>query len=101
MHRSDPVERAAKIAFEVVRILDPDREAHEAFADPERRALLRAELEERHQRRLLDETLDAAQTRRELGDRDPVDEPRACLESAAQLERHHAAAPREVALRQL
>ena len=88
---SDRVERALEIALEVRDVLDADRQPHEVVADAELRPLIRRNRGVRHDRRMLDQALDAAQA---LGEREEL----AALEEALRpgevgrkVERDHAA----------
>ena len=86
LHRTDRVDSACRLALaqrllqildQIVRILDPDRQANQRIVDAERLALLGRNRGMRHQARMIDQALDAAEA---FGDRE---NPQALQEAAS------------------
>ena len=60
VNRSNAIERSEKIPNEIVGFLDPDREPYQSGIDPDLVQLFVRELEEAHDRRLIDQALHTA-----------------------------------------
>ena len=84
-------EGSGEIGDQIVGVLDADRVADQVVLDPDLQPLLGGELVEAHQRRLLDQALDAAERRRDLRNAAAVDDPGSGFEVAGNLERNDAA----------
>src|SRR5215471_8666989 len=84
-------ERLREIGDEVGLVLDADGEADEAVADAERRARFRRYRSVRHDRRMLDQALDAAEALGQREDLAALEEAARVVEAALEDRRHHAA----------
>src|SRR5262245_26349934 len=91
--RKGAVEGLGEVGHEIVGVLDADGVADEIVLDADLQAFLGRELVEAHDRRLLDQALDAAERGRDVGDRARVHQARGRVEIAADLERHHPPEP--------
>ena len=84
-------ERLREVGSQVVDGFDSHRQPHQRIADAEARALLGRNRRVRHDRRVLDETLDAAQAFGEREDGARLEETARAGEVGVELDRHHAA----------
>src|SRR5207302_8563218 len=85
------LERVFKLGEEVVDVLDADRQAHQALVDAELGAHVLGQRGVGHDRRVLDQALDAAQALGEGEQLAALEEPPGALQPALQHRGHHAA----------
>src|SRR5207253_8992189 len=85
--RSDRGERLVEIGDQIVRILDPDRDADQIVADPERGLRRGRDRQMGHRGRRARQRLGAAEADREMGDPQRIEEGEALPLATLQIER--------------
>src|SRR5713226_5754845 len=85
------LERVFQLGDEVVNVLDADRQAHQAFVDAELGAHVLGQRGVGHDRRVLDQALDAAEALGESEKLAALEETPGALQPALEHRRHHAA----------
>src|SRR5215470_8541613 len=89
--RKTLIQRVLQLGDEIVDVFDADGEPHQAVADAEARAHVLRQRRMRHDRRMLDEALHAAQAFGERKELAALEKAARCREPASQHRAHHAA----------